>query len=283
LPPYLLMQISDVHLTPGDPQSRDSLVAALRLLREASPRPDVLLMTGDLADAGDGPTYALARDLLGECAAALGATLVCLPGNHDDRAAFREHLLGTPPGDSPVNQVRWHVGLRIIALDSTVPGEGSGLLAPSTLEYLSAELATAAPDGTVLALHHPPVTSPVGPISGIRLRNPGDLQDALAGSDVRLIVCGHYHHEEAGSLGPVPVWVGPAIAYRADPASTEKVRRVPVSAISRIDLTPAGFTATVIPVRGPGGAGAPATIFGNNVELSGERDSCEGLVNDRRR
>jgi Icc protein len=247
---YQLVQISDLHLTasgslPPGVRPRDSLVSGLRLLDEAGLRPDVYLLTGDLADAGDGACYDDLAALLADAARASGASVVCLPGNHDDRETFRRHLLGGA-GDGPLNQTRWRDGLRIIALDSTVPGQAHGELADRTLDYLRTELATPAPDGTVVALHHPPVPSPVGYLSGIALAQPERLRDAIAGSDVRIVVCGHNHHEALGTLGTVPVWVGPATAYRTDTSSTREFRRLRGSAFSRLDLTGDGLTATVI-------------------------------------
>jgi 3',5'-cyclic-AMP phosphodiesterase len=85
----------------------------------------------------------------------------------------------------------------------------------------------------------------------IALRNPERLRDAIAGSDVRIVLCGHNHHEALGTLGPVPVWVCPAIAYRADVTSTQTFQRVPDIALSRIDLSDDGPTVTVIAVPAP--------------------------------
>jgi 3',5'-cyclic-AMP phosphodiesterase len=256
---YLLVQISDVHLTasgtlvPGV-RPRDNLVKALRLLDTTGIRPDVFLLTGDLANDGEGACYDDLAGLLAEAASRSGASVIYVPGNHDERDAFHRHLLGGTGdghGDGPVNQTHWRDGLRIIALDSTIPGESHGALDDQTLGYLRAEIAAAAPDGTVLALHHPPIPSPIQPMAQIALRDPERLRDAIAGSDVRIVLCGHNHHEALGTLGPVPVWVCPATAYRADVTSTQTFQRVPDIALSRIDLSDDGPMVTVITVPGP--------------------------------
>lgn len=259
---HLLVQISDVHLTvsgmlwPGV-RPRDNLVRGLERLESVGLRPGVFLLTGDLADAGDAACYDDLAAILGAAARRAGAGVVFLPGNHDDRAAFRRHLLGgaaggpasASDGDGPVNQTHWRDGLRVIALDSTVPGESGGDLADETLSYLRAELATPAPDGTVVALHHPPVASPIEPMARIALRDPERLRAAIAGSDVRIVLCGHNHHEALGVLGSTPVWVAPAAAYRADTTSTQVFRGRPGTAFSRVDL-PDGAPplVTVIPI-----------------------------------
>jgi 3',5'-cyclic AMP phosphodiesterase CpdA len=255
---YLLVQLSDIHLTisgigPHGARTRDNLRAALREAGAAGLRPDVFLLTGDLADAGEGPCYDDLAAIIAGAAGAAGASVVYLPGNHDDRDEFRRRLLGDggSPG-APVNQTHWRDGLRIIALDSTIPGEDAGALDDQTLRYLRSELATQAPDGTIVALHHPPIPSPVEPMARIALRDPGRLRDAIAGSDVRLVLCGHSHHEAFGMLGATPVWVSPATAYRLDVTSTGAFRGVPGTAFSGIRLDGEdGPVVTVYPVTVP--------------------------------
>lgn len=254
--PHLIVQLSDVHLTSkgalrNGARPLENLVAALGVLDSADIRPDVLLLTGDLADAGEPGCYDELAQLVDKSAAASGASVVYVPGNHDDRAAFRRHLLGEG-GDhdpnEPVNQVHHRDGLRIVAVDSTVPGTDGGDLAEATVAFLRRTLSTPAPDGTVLALHHPPISTPIQPMAAIALRRPDLLAQAIAGTDVRLICCGHNHHPAAGSLGGVPVWAGPATAYLADVTSREVFRGLPGSAFSRIDLGVGGPLVTVVPV-----------------------------------
>jgi Icc protein len=260
---YLLVQLSDIHLTvsgvgPHGARTRDNLLAALREAAAAGLRPDVYLVTGDLADAGEGPCYDDLAAILADAASASGASVVYLPGNHDDRKEFCRLVGEGPSGDSgraigPVNQTHWRDGLRIIALDSTIPGEDGGNLEYQTLRYLSSELAEPAPDGTIVAMHHPPISSPIEPMARMALRHPGRLRDAIAGSDVRLVLCGHSHHEAFGMLGAIPVWVSPAIAYRLDVTSTGAFRGVPGTAFSGIRLGDGdeGPVVTVYPVTAP--------------------------------
>jgi hypothetical protein len=87
----------------------------------------------------------------------------------------------------------------------------------------------------------------------IALRGPGRLRDAIAGSDVRLVLCGHSHHEAFGMAGATPVWVSPATAYRLDVTSTGAFRGVPGTAFSSIRLGGGedGPVVTVYPVTVP--------------------------------
>jgi 3',5'-cyclic-AMP phosphodiesterase len=250
---HVIIQLSDIHLSAqgtiahGAPgvRPRDNLLRALSLLADTGIRPDIFLLTGDLADTGDPACYDDLAGVMTDAAAEMGGIVVYVPGNHDDRATFRRHLLQEPPESSPINQLRWRNGLRIVALDSTVPGKGWGALDEATMGFLETSLASTAPAGTVLALHHPPVQSPIEEMARVSLQDPGRLANAIASSDVKIVLCGHYHHETVGMLGPIPVWVSPATAYRADVTSST-LRGLAGSAISRIDLAGIAPTVTVI-------------------------------------
>jgi 3',5'-cyclic AMP phosphodiesterase CpdA len=186
-----------------------------------------------------------------EAVDALGGEVVYLPGNHDQRSAFRTQLLGQDASSAPINQVHWIGGLRVVLLDSVVTGEDFGELDDGTLAFLSDAIAAPAPDGTVLALHHPPIPSPVRPMARIMLRHPERLAGAIEGSDVRLVLAGHNHHGMTGTLASIPVWVSPATAYEMDVLSRDAIHGVPGASISQIDLS--GGDARVSTIRVPVG------------------------------
>jgi Icc protein len=173
-----------------------------------------------------------------------------LPGNHDVRPAFRAHLLGWEVSEDVIDQVLWVGGLRVIALDSTVPDSPHGELDESQLRWLESELETAAPLGTVVALHHPPIPGPSTFLNEIILREPELLEDAITDRDVRMVLAGHTHHASAGVLGGAPVWVATASAYQIDvlAGAAELLRGVPGSAFTRIDVTRSYAVATHIAV-----------------------------------
>ena len=248
-PELTLVQISDTHLVAGggslaggvDPAGL--LAAALGVVAGSGARVSALLLTGDLADAGAPEAYARLRELVEPCAERLGARVVYVMGNHDDRTAFRAGLLGGGPTDA-VHDVD---GLRVIVLDSTTPGRHDGRLEPEQLAWLREVLAEPARRGTLLALHHPPVRSPVPTVDLLRLADADRLADAVAGSDVRMVLAGHAHHVGCGALGAVPVWVGPALAYRIDALPPrDRLRGVVGPGISRVDLVGGQVVATAV-------------------------------------
>jgi 3',5'-cyclic-AMP phosphodiesterase len=251
----VIVQISDVHIAgTGNPhRSVDSLGALARILdalEKAGDLPELLLFTGDLADRGEPAAYGRFRATVEPFTRRTAVPALFVPGNHDARAAFRAHLLGWDENEDVIDQVAWVGGLRVIALDSTVPGAAHGELDDSQLDWLVGELVTAAPLGTVVALHHPPIPGPSPFLNDIILRQPERLAEAVADRDVRMILAGHTHHASAGVLGGVPVWVATASAYQIDvlAGATELLRGVPGSAFTRIDITRSSAVATHLAV-----------------------------------
>lgn len=249
----LIIQLSDIHLTEGDELRSGfrplvNLQAALAAVEELDRSPDALLFTGDLTDAGDPSGYRELRALAEQSAQRLGAEVIYVPGNHDARAPFRDVLLDEPPNDDPIDACYWIGGLRIAALDSTIPGIDQGELRPDQLERLGSTLSEPAPEGTILVLHHPPISSPIEQMAGLALRQPEQLEAALEGSDVFAILCGHNHHATSGRLGPYPVHVAPATAYRADARIEGRFVPVPGCGFSRIDIENGSALVTYVPV-----------------------------------
>jgi len=218
----VILHLSDTHLLAGDRLLGDRYNTARHLRRtlEAAEatgvRPDAVVFTGDLTDLGEPEAYRVLRAEVEPWAERLGAPVVWVAGNHDERPALREGLLDGEPTQEPVTGV-WDLGgLRLIALDSTVPGWHHGDLDAAQLDWLRAELSTPAPLGTILALHHPPLPSHIPFFDILELRDQQGLAAAIAGSDVRAILAGHLHYSTSGTFAGVPVSVTSASCYTMD-------------------------------------------------------------------
>ncbi|MGC0419379.1 metallophosphoesterase [Embleya sp. AB8] len=259
-PSHTLIQFSDVHVVPegtllhGSVDTLANLETALAEVEQAEVRPTALLFTGDLADAGDPASYRRLRAAVEPAAARIGAPALFGMGNHDAREAFREGLLGEEPTDLVRDFVAEFDGLRVIMLDTSEPGQHHGDLTPAQLDWLRDLLAEPAAHGTILALHHPPIPSPLEVLELLTLRPHAELAELVRDSDVKLIVAGHAHHATCGVLGGVPVWVAPATAYGADVlAPAGLIRGYTGGGYTRIDVYADGATATFVPI----GRGAP--------------------------
>jgi 3',5'-cyclic-AMP phosphodiesterase len=209
--PFLVVQFSDPHIGAdwggGDPVAM--LAAAVEAAREVVPHPDAVLVSGDLADHGTDVEYTQVRELL----APLAAPLYVLAGNHDDRARLRRNFGLRGQGDAPVQYAADLGPLRLVVIDSIVPGEEPGELDNGRLEWLAATLADAPNAPTLLALHHPPIETgiPGYAKAGLSAAGRRALADIVAAHrQVRLITAGHLHRLIVAELGGRSVLAIPA-------------------------------------------------------------------------
>lgn len=221
-PDHFLLHISDTHVLAGGEKlygsvdSEQHLRALLTEVEASGGRPEAIIFTGDLADRGQPDAYARLRALVEPTAERMGARVIWVMGNHDDRGSFREGLRDELPDVSPVDDVYWIGGLRVIVLDSTVPGHHYGDVSESQLDWLAAELAMPAPEGTILAMHHPPIPSVLDLAVSVELRDQSQLREVLEGSDVRSIIAGHLHYSSTATFAGIPVSVASASCYTQD-------------------------------------------------------------------
>lgn len=218
-----IVHVSDTHLLAAGARLGGAYdtVANLRAMLariEQVPGVDAIVFTGDLTDLGEPDAYRELRGLVEPVAARMGAPVAWVAGNHDERPAMRRDLLGAEPTEQAIVGA-WDLGgLRLIALDSTVPGWHHGEIDDAQLAWLRDQLAAPAPLGTVLALHHPPLPSHVPMFDILELRDQPRLAAAIAGSDVRAILAGHLHYSMSGSFAGVPTFVAAASCYTMDVA-----------------------------------------------------------------
>ncbi|MQY19699.1 phosphodiesterase [Nocardia macrotermitis] len=224
-PDHILFHFSDTHLI-GEGALYDAVDAVERLrglLAQAEASritPDAIVFTGDLTDQGEPDAYDRLRALVEPLAEQLGAPVVWVPGNHDDRAALRERLLDESGSAEPLDRVHVVDGLRIIVLDSTVPGEHYGEVTDGQLAWLRSVLAEPAPFGSILAMHHPPVPCIQDLAVTVELREQRRLAEVLRGTDVRAILAGHLHFSTTATFAGIPVSVASSACYSQDLAVT---------------------------------------------------------------
>jgi Icc protein len=230
----LIAQISDPHIRPRG-QLYQNIVDSNRMFADAvahlnglDPRPDLVLISGDIVDHGSADEYASARALL----AALEPPYLVIPGNHDDRLAFRTAFADQPylpQGAGPCHYVIGDRGpVRIVALDVTIPGKHYGLIDAEALAWLEEVLAAEPQRPTLLMLHQPPFAT------GIPYMDPywcegGEGLAALIRRfpNVERITCGHVHRFMQLRFGGTALCTAPstttaiALQLRADaePAS----------------------------------------------------------------
>ena len=208
----LIAQISDTHIlapasdNPAAELRADCLRRCIADINEQ--RPDAVIFTGDTVQHGQPEEYAQLRELL----APLEAPLYLVPGNRDDKVALRStladqaHLPGN--GDFLHYAVEEHT-LRLVALDSTSPGERKGVFCPERQAWLDAVLSEQPNRPTLLFIHHPPFDVDDHYVGGYRRPEEAAALTALVSRhpQVERLLCGHVHcpveRQWAGTLASV--------------------------------------------------------------------------------
>ncbi|MBS1674433.1 MAG: metallophosphoesterase [Actinobacteria bacterium] len=255
-PTHTLVHVSDPHLLAGGAalggrfDVERTFERTLAAIESIAASPDAIVVTGDLADLGEPDAYRRLRAAVEPVAERLGAPVIWVAGNHDERPALREHLLDAVPSEDPVTGV-WDLnGLRLIALDSTVPGWHHGDIDADQRDWLAEQLRTPAPHGTLLAMHHPPVPSHLAFFDILELRHQDELAEIVRGSDVRGILAGHLHYSLHATFAGVPVSVASATCYTMDVAlPAESVNGMDAAqSFQLVHVRPETITHTVVPV-----------------------------------
>jgi 3',5'-cyclic AMP phosphodiesterase CpdA len=215
----LIAQITDMHIKPEGAlayrrvDTAGFLARAVDHILHLDPRPDVVLATGDLVDRGTAEEYQRLRHLL----APLPMPVYLIPGNHDDREAMRREFADQSymPRDGFIQYVIDDGPVRLIALDTLLPGSGGGIMDAERIAWLDARLAEARTKPTLIFMHHPPFKTGIAYMDTIGL----DGADALAEvvrrhSHVERVACGHVHRSIQSRWAGTVASTAPSTAHQ---------------------------------------------------------------------
>jgi Icc protein len=225
----LIAQITDIHLgfEPGNPDefNRRRLDAALAALTAMEPRPDLLLATGDIADAGDDrDSYARFR----EATAALPFPVYTALGNHDGRAAFGEAFPAAPMADGFHQYAIEDRPLRILVLDTLEEGRHGGGFCETRAAWLRGRLAEAPERPTLIVLHHPPIESGLSWMTENPAAEWVKRLEAIVSAQTNIVavIAGHLHRpvvtQWAGTTLAVCPSTAPQVALDLAPIDPER-------------------------------------------------------------
>jgi 3',5'-cyclic-AMP phosphodiesterase len=217
----LIAQITDLHVRPrGLPSNRVSETNAMTeraidVVIALRPRPDVVLITGDLTDCGLVEEYEQLRGMLRR----LDIPAYMVPGNHDCRENFRQVLAYYPTVVADPEFVQFVVDdlpLRLIGLDTLVPGKGEGALCARRLSFLERELARVPDKPTIVFLHHPPFDCGILHMDRIRLIEGAQRLGEIIGAhrNVERILCGHHHRAIQARFGGTIASIAPGVTHQ---------------------------------------------------------------------
>ncbi|TPG36946.1 phosphodiesterase [Mycolicibacterium hodleri] len=217
----LIAHLSDLHVRPkgvlyqGVVDSNGRLVEAVEHLLTFDRRPDLVLFSGDLVDHGQPAEYDALREIL----ARLPIPFLVIPGNHDDRenlrAAFADHSY--LPARGPLHYCVDEHPVRIIGLDSTVPGSHHGHLDDAGLEWLDVMLSQDTTKPTLIMLHHPPFVCGIPYMDEYRYFDGDSLRAVVERfNNVDVVLCGHVHRSMSRRWARTVICACPSTATEID-------------------------------------------------------------------
>jgi Icc protein len=219
--PIYIAQISDLHIKPpgslayGRVDTAKALERCVTALNQFRPKPDLVVISGDLADTPTADEYEYLKRLLDR----LELPFVTIPGNHDSRELIRAAFpqAGYAFSSGPLNQSVEVGGLDLVLLDSSVPGKPHGELDAPTLQWLDATLASSPDRPVLLFLHHPPFKTGIWHMDRQNLLNASELASIVKRhARVQLIAAGHVHRATFTMFAGIPTTICAAPNHAVD-------------------------------------------------------------------
>ena len=259
--PMTFLQLSELHLaSPGtliagvDPMRQmRSVLARIERLQIS---PAFIVVSGDLTDDGSVAGYEAVNEVVAELGGGVTPVLLAL-GNHDDRATFRRVVLGEEPGDDqgPYYHSRLIDGLRVIVLDSSIPGDIGGALGTAQLAWLDDQLQMPAPLGNLIVLHHPcRLAGPAHPYPEFIVRDAAALEAMVAHHQDRVVgvLAGHSHQANSAPFGGTLHATAPAVLCQLDYFAGERYRPVPGGGFNLCQIGESGLVVHPVLIEGDG-------------------------------
>jgi 3',5'-cyclic AMP phosphodiesterase CpdA len=219
----LICQLTDLHVRGrGIPANRvvDTNMFAERAFRRVaalSPRPDAVLLTGDLTECGLASEYEVLDGLIRRL---LPMPVFAIPGNHDRREEMRGRLAHLPGVTDDPYFIQYAIDdlpVRLVMLDTVVPGFGHGALDGGRMEWLDRTLGADPTKPTIVAMHHPPFLCGIRHMDRINLRDTAEFAAVIARHpQVERIVCGHHHRPIVARVAHAIASIAPSIAHQVE-------------------------------------------------------------------
>lgn len=214
----LLAQLTDTHIVgPANTvelyvDNNHRLTQAVNRLNAETVQPDAVLVTGDLTENGS----AEEMELIAAELARLQAPVLAIPGNHDRRETFQDAFPVPAVDDASNDHLSWvtelskgHSSLRIVGLDTVIPGEHGGAFDSVRADWLGRVLDEKPDQPTVIAMHHPPFASGIGWMDAYGFIGADKFAEVVSGREnVQRVFCGHLHRAITATVGGVTATVG---------------------------------------------------------------------------
>ena len=216
----MIAQITDMHIRPrgkiayGRVDTNAMLEAAVATLEGLPRKPDLVIASGDLTDCGLAEEYKVLRDIL----APLSMPVYLVPGNHDRRAELFAEFGADGYMKNDDGFLHYTIEgheMRLIGLDTVVPGQGHGEMCAQRLAWLEGRLAERRDQPTLVFMHHPPFSTGLADMDRINCRNGQAMSGVLRRVDnIERVVCGHHHRPITVRWGGTVGSVAPSTAHQ---------------------------------------------------------------------
>lgn len=225
----LIAQLSDLHVQApghrygGAVDANAHLTAAIEHLHRLNRRPDLVVLSGDLTDHGSDAEYAEALERL----QSLALPFLVVAGNHDHRDRLRAAFAGHPylPREGPLHYAVDSYPVRVVVVDTCVPGAHHGHVDAAGLRWLQQTLQEDTAKATLLVMHHPPFVCGIPYLDRYRYADAAPMERVLRGfSNIEAVLCGHVHRVMSRRWAGTVVLTCPsttteiALQWRADAA-----------------------------------------------------------------
>jgi 3',5'-cyclic AMP phosphodiesterase CpdA len=216
----LIAQLTDLHVRPrgiaANRVAETNMLTerALRAVACRRPAPDVVIISGDLTECGRPAEYAVLAEML---ARILPMPVYVIPGNHDRRENLVAGIPGVGLQDGFVQYAVEGLPIRLVMLDTVVPGAGHGELCPTRLDFLDRTLAARPEVPTMIVMHHPPFQCGIAHMDKIALRQPQDFAEIVGRhKQVHRIVSGHHHRPVFAAVRQAIASISPSVAHQVE-------------------------------------------------------------------
>ena len=219
-----LVQLTDLHLRPEGracyrvAETNMLSERALRAVRALRVKPDAVVISGDLTENGLDEEYAVLTGMLRR--EVRDVPVYVIPGNHDRREVMRSALASFPGVCADAAFVQYAVDdlpVRLVMLDTLVPGHAHGELCEQRLAWLDRTLAAAPERLTILVMHHPPFVCGIAHMDAINLRDSDRFAAVIARhSQVERILCGHHHRPITARVAHAIASIAPSVAHQVE-------------------------------------------------------------------
>ena len=253
------VHLSDLHLVPPGQlahgiDSRRLVDQVLARIRALTVQPAFIVVSGDLSEDGSAASYEVLNEIVRDLESD-GIPVLLALGNHDDRATFRRSVLGetTATGQAPFHYGRTFDGIRVIMLDSVIPGETAGVLGEAQLRWLETELNEPAPNGALVVVHHPcRLAASETHFPDFVLGDATALEAIVARCSSRVlgVLAGHSHQANVAPFATSIHTTAPAVLCQLDFFAGEKYKPVPGSGFNLCRIQDSELIATPVLIGG---------------------------------